>query len=60
MAKGVLKYYIILMQNMEKEQILTAISVMLLLFTAMINWNVYSWLILVAMILILMAWYYKK
>lgn len=48
------------MDRATKDQILTAASVILLLFTAMINWNVYSWLILVAVILILTAWYFKK
>jgi len=26
----------------------------------MINWNIYSWLILIAIIIILIAWYFKK
>lgn len=43
-----------------KDNIVTAISITILLFTAMINWNIYSWLILVAIILILFAWYFKK
>lgn len=43
-----------------KDNIVTAISITILLFTAMINWNIYSWLILVAIILILIAWYFKK
>jgi len=49
-----------LMNKMTRDQILTAIVVILLLFTAMINWNIYSWLILVAIILILFAWYFRK
>lgn len=44
----------------KKNQIFTAISIMILLFTAMINWNVFSWLILAAIILIVIAWYIKK
>lgn len=45
---------------MNKDEVLTTISVILLLFSAMITWNIYSWLILVAVILILLAWYFKK
>jgi len=48
------------MKKLTKDQVLTAISIIILLFSAMINWNVYSWLVLVAIILILMAWYFKK
>jgi len=43
------------MNKMTRDHILTAIVVILLLFTAMINWNIYSWLILIAIILILFA-----
>ena len=45
---------------MDKDEALTTISIIILLFSAMINWNIYSWLILVAIILILTAWYFKK
>ena len=48
------------MSKLTKDQILTAISVIILLFSAMINWNIYSWLVLIAIIFILMAWYFKK
>jgi len=48
------------MNKLTKDKILTAISIILLLFTAMINWNIYSWLILVAIIMILAGWYFKK
>ncbi|MFH1235010.1 MAG: hypothetical protein V1493_05370 [Candidatus Diapherotrites archaeon] len=48
------------MGKIDKDRALTAIATVLLLFTAMINWNIYSWLILVAVIFILVAWYSKK
>jgi len=48
------------MKKLTKDQILTSISIIILLFTAMINWNIYSWLILIAIIIILIAWYFKK
>jgi len=48
------------MKKLTKDQVLTAIAIIILLFSTMINWNVYSWLILVAIIFILAAWYFKK
>jgi len=44
----------------HKDSILTIISVIILFFTAMIDWNIYSWLILVAIILLLIAWHTKN
>jgi len=49
-----------IMNKLTKDQILIAISTVILLFTAMINWNIYSWLTLLAIIVILIAWYFKK
>jgi len=46
--------------HMNKDEVLTTISLILLLFSAIITWNIYSWLILVAIFLILLAWYFKK
>lgn len=48
------------MGTLIKDQIVVIISVIILLFTAMINWNIYSWLILVAISLIVIAWYIKS
>jgi hypothetical protein len=48
------------MKSLTKDQIVTAVAITLLLFTSLINWNIYSWLILVAVILLLLAWYSKK
>ena len=45
---------------MTRDEILTAIAVLLLLFSAMIDWNVYSWPILVGIIVIVFAWYFRK
>jgi Ca2+/Na+ antiporter len=45
---------------MTKDQTLMTIAVIILLFTAMIDWNIYSWLTLVAITIILYAWYFKK
>jgi Ca2+/Na+ antiporter len=45
---------------MDKDEILTSFAVIILLFTALIDWNLYSWFILVGIIFILFAWYFKK
>jgi len=45
---------------MTKHNVLIAIAVFILLVSAMIEWNVYSWLILVGIIVILFAWYFRK
>jgi uncharacterized protein (DUF58 family) len=47
-------------KKLNKDEILTSVAVVILLFTAMINWNIYSWLLLLAIIVILAAWYFKK
>ncbi|MCJ7805040.1 hypothetical protein MUP46_00065 [Patescibacteria group bacterium] len=47
------------MKKLDKDQIITAIAVVILLFTSLINWTIYSWLILVAVILLLFAWYQR-
>jgi len=48
------------MNKPKKDQILVAISVVMLLFTALINWTIYSWLILVSVIIILFVWYFRR
>jgi len=45
---------------MTKNETLTIIAVLLLLFSAMITWNIYSLLIFLAIILILTAWYLNQ
>jgi hypothetical protein len=44
----------------NKDEVLTATATVLLLFTALIDWNVYSWLILAGVVIVLMAWYFRK
>ena len=48
------------MEKVKKDQILIAVSIIILLFTAMIEWNIYSWLILLLIILILFVWHAKN
>jgi len=46
--------------ELTKDEILTSIAIVILLFTAMVNWNVYSWLLLLTIIVVLAAWYFRK
>ena len=45
---------------MDNDEVLTIIASLLLLFTALIDWNIYSWLILAGIIIIISAWYIRK
>jgi hypothetical protein len=48
------------MTKAARDNLLTTLACVLLLFTGCINWNVYSWLILVALIVIVAAWYLRS
>jgi hypothetical protein len=48
------------MKKMNKEDAVTAAAIVMLIFTAMIDWNLYSLLIYAAIVLILGAWYYRS
>jgi hypothetical protein len=45
---------------MNKDEIFTSIAITILLFTALIDWNVYSWFILVGIIAIISTWYFRQ
>jgi hypothetical protein len=45
---------------MKKDDVLSSFAVILLLFTALIDWDIYSWLLLVAVALIFIGWYLRK
>ena len=45
---------------MKKDEVLTTIAIIILLFTSLIDWDVYSWLILVGIVIILFAWYFRN
>lgn len=45
---------------MNKDEIFTSIAVIVLLFTAFIDWSIYSWLILIGIIAIMVAWYFRR
>jgi hypothetical protein len=42
-----------------KDEILTIVSILILVFTALITWTVMSYLILLAVVLLILAWYFK-
>lgn len=44
---------------LTKDQALTALAVMILLFSAMMTWNLYSLLALAAAVLLAVAWYVR-
>ncbi|MFA5348004.1 MAG: hypothetical protein WC294_07695 [Methanoregula sp.] len=44
----------------SKDDILTALALIILLFSAMMTWTISSWIILVAIIIIAIAWYFRK
>lgn len=46
--------------KMEKEQAMMALSALILLFAALIEWSLQSWLILAGLIVIVFAWYFSK
>jgi hypothetical protein len=46
--------------RMNKDEIFTSIAVIVLLFTAFIDWSIYSWLILIGIIAIMVAWYFRR
>jgi len=48
------------MESPSKDDILTALALIILLFSAMVTWTISSWIILVAIIIIAIAWYFRK
>jgi hypothetical protein len=46
--------------KMKKDDVMMATAVIILLFSSMIQWTVQSWLALAGVIILLMAWYFKK
>jgi hypothetical protein len=48
------------MKSFSKDDLLTALALSILLYSAMITWTIISWIILVAIILVALAWYFRK
>jgi len=46
-----------ILRDLDKNDYLIAYSVLILLFVSLINWNLYSWLFLVAIMLLIVEWY---
>jgi len=46
--------------RLTRDEILFSVAILILLLTAMINWNIYSWLILLGIVVFLLAWYFRK
>jgi len=49
-----------IMKSPSKDDILTALALIILLFSAMVTWTISSWIILIAIIIIAIAWYFRK
>jgi 4-hydroxybenzoate polyprenyltransferase len=47
-------------RKIKKDEAMTIAAALILLFTAMIEWNSFSFLMLLAVVLILSAWYFKR
>ncbi|MDD1678506.1 MAG: hypothetical protein LUO93_04900 [Methanomicrobiales archaeon] len=50
----------VVMEHVSKDDILTAITILILFIAAMITFTVYSWLVLLAIILVIFSWYYRS
>jgi hypothetical protein len=48
------------MERYTKEDVLTAIAILILFITALSTFTLYSLLVLLAIILLLIAWYYRS
>jgi hypothetical protein len=46
--------------ELTRDEILTSVAIIILLFTALVNWNISSWLVLLAIIVVPTAWYFRK
>ncbi len=46
--------------KITKDAILIVFAIVILFFTALIDWNLYSWFILIGIILLIIGWYFKK
>jgi hypothetical protein len=45
--------------QLSKDDALTIVSILILLFTAIFNWTFTSYLILIAVVILILAWYFK-
>lgn len=54
-SESVIKSVTLKQNTRAEDQLLTAMTVVILLFTAMITWNIYSWLVLILVILMVIT-----
>ena len=47
-------------RDRDKDDYLIVFSVLTLLFVGLIDWNVYSWLVLLATMILISGWYLRK
>ncbi len=48
------------MNSITRDDVLTALALVILLFSAMVTWTIYSLGILLAVVVIALAWYFRK
>jgi hypothetical protein len=48
------------LSDRSKDDYLIAYSILLLVVTGLINWNIYSWFALLAIMLLISVWYLRK
>ena len=46
--------------SVTRDDVLTALALVILLYSAMVTWTVYSFGILLAVVVIAVAWYFRK
>lgn len=54
-SESVIKSVTLQQNTHAEDQPLTAMTIVILLFTTMINWNIYSWLVLILVILMVIT-----
>jgi len=54
-SESVIKSVTLQQNTHAEDQLLTAMTIVILLFTAMITWNIYSWLVLILVILMVVT-----
>jgi Ca2+/Na+ antiporter len=54
-SESVIKSVTLQQKTHVEDQLLTVMAVVILLFTAMITWNIYSWLVLILVILMVIT-----
>ena len=48
------------MNKITQNSLVVIIAIIILFATALIEWNIYSWFILLGTIILIFVWYFKK